>query len=212
MFLFNPLLRAQSILIDSKNIILLALMFIGAFFSTSAQSAIDIVTRCDNCSNPASLARNLAGSQSRFGVTVFIGDFERDRAFNYFVIDNNPLTPEGKATDPLAALDRIVGPTQIINEDAMESATRVCSTTRVIQIAIPQREQEHFEGFVRFENFLSSNGINTSFNNFRPSVTEKMSSDVSAISFGSSPLDGCPNVATTINVQVDGTQPFTSAF
>jgi len=187
------------------RVFLIAVLLIGSIFSISNATAIDLITRCDNCSNPASLAKNLAGSQSRFGATVFIADFGHDRAFLYFVIDSNPLNPQGKPTDIITALNKAVVSPEIIDEITLEG-TRAGSTTQAIQLLIPQNEQEHFNDMTWLLNYLQSRGINTDFAlSSRFGEATKINNNTAT----RSGLEGCADVATTLNVN---SSIFRSAF
>lgn len=150
----------------------LGLFLVAGIVTTNASAAIDIVTRCDYCTDPALFARNQAGDLSKAGVTVFVGDFGHDIAFLYFVIDDTTRNPQKEPIDYIAELYAAVkSPIILDSEDFIDKQGEVI--TKVIQIEIPQREQEHFEDYVWYENYLSSQGIDTSFDNVRPSAKDR---------------------------------------
>ncbi len=137
------------------------------FFIIGALSAPAFASKaalCDNC--PLSQARQLAlttaGSATRFGITVYIGDFNNSQLYKFFLLDSgNPLSPTGEPRDFGDLVEQAEDFPKILNQAIIHKGDTSRSGVTIAQLQPSVAEQRDFDELDWLVAYLDSRGIPT---------------------------------------------------
>lgn len=147
-----------------NRLVALVLISFIAVFSSNALAISVKATLCDSCTiqQARQAALITAGSDTRYGVTVFVSDFDRDLLYKFFLLDeNNPLAPDGQYKGFIDFIEEISGYSKILDQQVIEKGDLNRSSVNIAQLDLTEDEARDFDELDWLVSWLDSRGYPT---------------------------------------------------
>lgn len=164
MNIFTSSYRRKTAYVTTLRNTAFVLLLIGTAFSSVATASGVKAALCDYCSTSQArqLALTTAGSAARFGVTVFIADFNRDALFKFFLLENgNPQSPYEEPKNFIEILEQSADYADILDQQVINRKGVGRFNVTIAQLQPTLAETQDYNELDTLVDFLESQGIQT---------------------------------------------------